>query len=60
MAHAAAKLSELLNCASTLSNLVLLIDNRSENLQHCQWGALPRSLSAAELRLGKISGIWQR
>ena len=33
---------------------------RSENLQHCQWGALPRSLSAAELRLGKISGIWQR
>ena len=23
-------------------------------------GALPRSLSAAELRLGKISGIWQR
>ena len=24
-----------------------VIDNRSENLQHCQWGALPRSLSAA-------------
>ena len=37
-----------------------VIDNRSENLQHCQCGALPRSLSAAELRLGKISGIWQR
>ena len=24
-----------------------VIDNRSENLQHCQWGTLPRSLSAA-------------
>ena len=24
-----------------------VIDNRSENLQHCQWSALPRSLSAA-------------
>ena len=24
-----------------------VIDNRSENLQHCQWCALPRSLSAA-------------
>ena len=24
-----------------------VIDNRSENLQHRQWGALPRSLSAA-------------
>ena len=33
---------------------------RSQIPQHRQWWRSPRSLSAAEQRLGKISGIWQR
>ena len=37
-----------------------VIDNDRKFRSTDSGGALPRSLSAAELRLGKISGIWQR
>src|SRR6476660_969377 len=54
MAHAAAKLSELQNCASTLSNLVLPRDFASGIDGRCQRASIPDAKSRGSTKFESV------